>query len=87
MVVTELNDNIVKFEAQIERQTPLKLYSNSRGPRSSEQIVEKKIQSHVTEFTRKIRVKGKSNKKHEPRSGVSSSKSNIARALRVQFPE
>ena len=73
---------IAKFGAHLERQTPLKVYADRCGHRTSEELVEEKIQSHVKEFSHKIggdkRVK---HKKHELWSEVSSSKSNYARPM------
>ena len=87
-VVTVRNSDIAKFEKQLGRQTPLKAYADRRGPRSGEKIVEELIQSHVKEFSRK--QKGDKKMKHRkryPGSGVSSSKSNISRAMRGRIPK
>ena len=70
---------------QLERQTPLKAYADRSGPRSGEKLVEELIQSHVKEFTRKQKGDKKmKHRKRDPGSGVSSSKSNISRAMRGQ---
>ena len=82
-VVTVRNSEIGKFGTLQERQTPLKVYADRRGPRIGENLVEEHIQSHIKQFTQKI--KGDKKMKHrrrEPGSGVSSSRSNISRAMR-----
>ena len=82
-VITVRNSDIAKFGTQLEKETPLKDYADRRGPRSSEKTVEELIHSHIKEFTRK--QKGDKKMKHrrrEPGSGVSSTKSNISRAIR-----
>ena len=86
-VVTFRNSEIAKFGTQLERQTPLKAYADRRGPTSEEKLVEELIQSHVKEFTRKQKVDKKmKHRKRNPGSGVSSSKSNISRAIRGRVP-
>ena len=63
-------------------------YVNRRGPRSHEKTTEAKIFSHIKESTRI--QKGDRKMKHRKRengSGVSSNKSNIARAMRVRMPK
>ena len=60
----------------------------SRPPRSSEILVEEKIQSHVKEINRQNQ--GRQKMKHkwrDPGSGVSFSKSNIARVMRGRVPQ
>ena len=87
-VVTVRNSDIAKFGTQLERQTPLKAYADRKGPRSGEKTVEELIHSHIKEFTRK--QKGDKKMKHrrrEPGSGVSSTKSNISRAMRGRIPK
>ena len=87
-IVTVRNSDIAKFGTQLERQTPLKAYADHRGQRSNEKSVEELIQSHVKEYTRK--QKGDKKMKHRkryPGSGVSSSKSNISRAMRGRIPK
>ena len=87
-VVTVRNSKIAKFGTQLERQTPLKACTDRRGPRSGKQLVEELIQSQVKEFTRK--QKGDKKMKHRmrgPGSGVSSSKSNVSRAIRGRIPK
>ena len=82
------NSDIAKFGTQLERQTPLKAYADRRGPRSGEKIVEELIHSHIKEFTRKQKGDKKmKHRKREPGSGVSSSKSNISRAMRGRIPK
>ena len=87
-VVTVRNSDIAKFGTQLERQTPFKAYADCRGPRSGEKLVEELVQSRVEEFTRKQRGDKKmKHRKRDPGSQVSSSKSNISRALRGRIPE
>ena len=60
---------------------------NRRGPRMLEKSTEAKIQSHIKEFMRI--QKGDLKMKHRKRdnaSGISSHRSNIARAMRVRMP-
>ena len=86
--MTVRNSDIAKFGTQLERQTPLKAYADRRGPRSGEKIVEELIQSHIKEFTHKQKEDKKmKNRKREPGSGVSSTKSNISRAMRGRVPK
>ena len=86
--VTTRNSDIAKSGTQLERQTPLKAYADRRGPRSGEKLVEELIQSHDKEFTRKQRGDKKmKHSKRDPGGGVSSSKSNILRAMRGQIPK
>ena len=54
-VVTVRNSDIAKFGTLQERQTPLKVYADRRGPRKGEKLVEELIQSHIKETTRKIK--------------------------------
>ena len=87
-VVTVRNSDIAKFGTELERQTPLKVYVDRRGPRSGEKVVEELIHSHIKEFTRK--QKGDKKMKHRKReqgSGVSSQRSNISRAMRGRIPK
>ena len=70
-IVTVRNSDIAKFGTLQERQNPLKVYANRRGPRIGEKLVQEHIQSHIKQFTRKI--KGDKKTKHrrrEPGSGV-----------------
>ena len=87
-IVTVRNSDIAKFGTQLERQIPLKVYADRRGPRSGEKIVEELIHSHIKEFTRKQKGDKKmKHRKREPGSGVSSTKSNISRAMRGRIPK
>ena len=86
--VTVRNSDFAKFGMTQEIQTPLKVYSDRRGLRTSEKLVEDQIQSHIKQFTRKL--KGDKKMKHrqrDPGSGVSSSRSNISRAMRGRIPK
>ena len=53
--VTVRKSDIAKLGTLQERQTPLKVYADRRGPRTEEKLVEELIQSHIIENTRKIR--------------------------------
>ena len=82
-IVTVRNSDIAKFGTHQERQTPLKVYADRRGPRAGEKVVEELIHSHIKEFTRKQKGDKKmKHRKREPGSGVSSQRSNISRAMR-----
>ena len=84
MELTVRNSDIAKFGTREERKTKLTEYINRRGPRTHEKTTEAKILSHIKESTRI--QKGDRKMKHRKRetgSGVSSNKSNIARAMRV----
>ena len=86
--VTVRNSDIAKFGTREERKTKLTEYINRRGPRTHEKTTEAKILSHIKESTRI--QKGDRKMKHRKRetgSGVSSNKSNIARAMRVRMPK
>ena len=86
--MTVRNSNIAKFGTKFERQAPLKAYADRRGPRSGEKIVEELIHCHIKEFSRKQKGDKKTkHRKREPGSGVSSSKSNISRAMRGRIPK
>ena len=88
MEVTVRNRYIAKFGIREERKTKLTEYINRRGPRTHEKTTEAKILSHIKECTRI--QKGDRKMKHRKRetgSGVSSNKSNIARAMRVRMPK
>ena len=88
MEVTVRNSDIAKFGTREERKTKLTEYINRRGPRTHEKTTEAKILSHIKECTRI--QKGDRIMKHRKRetgSGVSSNKSNIARAMRVRMPK
>ena len=87
-VVTVTNSDIAKFGTQLEQQTPLKPYADRRGPRSGEKLVEEMIHSHIKVFTRKQKGDKKmKHRKRDPGSGISSSKSNISRAMRGRIPK
>ena len=82
-IVTVRNSDIAKFGTLQERQTPLKVYADRRGPITGEKMAEERVQSHIKQFT--LKIKGDKKMKHrkrDPASGVSSSKSNISRAMR-----
>ena len=86
--VTVRNSDIAEFGTQDERKTKLMEYVNRRGPRTHEKTTEAKIFSHIKESTRI--QKGDRKMKHRKRetgSGVSSNKTNIARAMRVRMPK
>ena len=88
MEVTVRNSDIAKFGTREERKTKLTECINRRGPRTHEKTTEAKIHSHIKESTRI--QKGDRKMKHRKRetgSGVSSNKSNIARAMRVPMPK
>ena len=88
MEVTVGNNDIAKFGTWEERKTNLTEYINRRGPRTHEKTTEAKILSHIKECNRI--QKGDRRMKHRKRetgSGVSSNKSNIARAMRVRMPK
>ena len=87
-VVTVRNGDIAKFGTKLERQTPLKVYADRRGPRSGEKVVEELIHSHINEFTRKQKGDMKmKHRKREPGCGDSSQRSNISRAMRGRIPK
>ena len=86
--VTVRNSDIAKFGTRDERKTKLMEYLNRRVPRIHEKSTEAKIFSHIKMSTRI--QKGDRKMKHRKRetgSGVSSTKSNIARAMRVRMPK
>ena len=86
--VTVRNSDIAKFGTRDERKTKLMDYVNRRGPRIHEKTTEAKIFSHIKESTRV--QKGDRKRKHRKKvtgSGVSSNRSNIARAMRVRMPK
>ena len=82
------NSEIAKFGTLQKRQTQLKVYADWRGPRTFEKLVEEKIQSHIKQFTRKL--KGDKKMKHrrrEPGSRVLSSQANTSRAMQGRIPK
>ena len=88
MEVTVRNSDIAKFGTREERKTKSTEYINRRGPRTHEKTTEAKILSHIKESTRIQRGDRKmKHRKRETGSGVSSNKSNIARAMRVLMPK
>ena len=86
--VTFRNSDIAKLGTRDERKTKLMDYVSRRGPRVHEKSTEAKILSHTKEFTRIQKSDRKmKNRKRDTGSGVSSNKSNIARAMRVRKPK
>ena len=86
--VTVRNSDIAKFGTRHERKTKLMDYVNGRGPRIHEKTTEAKILSHIKESTRFQKDDRKmKHRKRKTGSGVSSNKSNIARAMRVRMPK
>ena len=86
--VTVRNSDIAKFGTRDERKTKLMDYVNRRGPRIHGKTTEAKILSHIKESTRIQKDDRKmKHRKRETGSGVSSIKSNIARAMCVRMPE
>ena len=87
-IATVRKSDIAKFGTLQDRETPLKVSADRRGPRIGEKLAEEHIQSYIKQFTWKI--KGDKKMKHrsrEPGSGVSSSRSNISRAMRGRIPK
>ena len=88
MEVTVRNSDIAKFGTREERKTKLTENVNRRGPRTHEKTTEAKILSHIKECTRIQKGDRKmEHRKRETGSGLSSNKSNIARAMRVRMPK
>ena len=86
--VTVRNSDIAKFGNLDERKIKLTKYINRRGPRIYEKSTEAKILNHTNKVT--WIQKGDRKMKHRKRytaSGVSSNRSNIARAMRVRMPK
>ena len=82
------NCDIATFGTPDDRKTKLTEYINRRVPRVHEKSTEAEILSQKKEFTRI--QKGDQKMKHRKRdkaSGVSSNKSNFARAMRVRMPK
>ena len=70
------------------RQTSLKVYTDRRGPRTCEKLVEEQIQLHTKQFLRKLKGDKKmKHRKRDPGSGVSSSRSNVSREMRGRIPQ
>ena len=81
-VVTVSNSDIAKLETLQERQTPLKVPSDRRGPQNSDKVLEERIQIHIMEHTRKTKADKKmKHQRRERGSGVSSSRSKILGAI------
>ena len=81
-IVTVRNSDFAKFGTAQKRQTPLRVYADRRGRRLCDKLVEEQFQSHIKQFTREL--KGDKKTKHckrDPGSGLSSSRSNISRAM------
>ena len=86
--ITFRNSDIAKFGTRDERKTKLMDYVNRTGPRVHEKSTEAKILSHTKEFMRIQKGDQKmKNRKSDTGSGVSSNKSNIARAMRIRKPK
>ena len=86
--VTVRNSDFPKFGIRSEGKTKLMEHVNSRGPRIHDKTTDAKIFSHFKESTRIQKEDRKmKHRKRETRSGVSSTKSNIARAMRVRMPK
>ena len=86
--VTVRNSDIAKFGTRDERKTKLMDYVNCRETCVHEKSTEAKILSHTEEFSRI--QNGDRKMKHRKRdtgSGVSSDKSNFARAMRARMPK
>ena len=66
--VTVRHSDIAKFGTKKERQTPLKVYVDRRGPRTCEKLVEEQIQSHIKQFARKLKGDKKMNIENEIRA-------------------
>ena len=83
---TVRNSDLAKFGARDDRKTKSMDYVNHRGPRVHEKTTEAKILSHIKESTRIQKGdRKKQHRKRETGSGVSSNRSNIARAMRVRM--
>ena len=81
-LVTVRNVDISKRGTLQEKQTPLMVYADPWRPSTCEKLVDEQIHSQVKQFTRNR--KGDKKRKHRRRelgSGVSSSRSNISRAI------
>ena len=86
--VTVCNIDIAMFGTQKKRQTTLLVYADHRWSSNSEKLVQERSQSQIKEHTRKL--KGDKEMKHrrgDPGSGVSSSRSKIARAMQGRNPK
>ena len=86
--VTVRKNDIAIFGTLQEKQTPLKVYADRRGPQVREKLMDKRIQSCVKQFTRNLNDdKNMKHRRRELGSGVSSSRSNISRAMRGRIPK
>ena len=54
-IVTNRNSDIAKFGTQQERQKHIKVYAKRLGPRKGKNLLEKNLQSHIKEITRKLK--------------------------------
>ena len=87
-IVTVRNSDVAKFGTLQERQTPLIVYAERRGPRLGETLVEENIQSHIKKLQKKINGDKKMKlRKREPGSEASSIKSKISRLMRGRIPK
>ena len=87
-IVTLKKSDIAKFGTLQEKQTPVRVYADRQGPRRAEKMIDEQIQSHIKEFTRKLKGDKKiKNRRREPCNGDSSSRSNILRAMRGRIPK
>ena len=87
-ILTVLISDIASLGTLQKRQTPLKVYADQRGLCTCEKLLDVQIQSHVKQFTRKL--KGDKNIKHrrrEPGIGVSFSQSIIPCGMRGRIPK
>ena len=86
--MTVRNSDVAKFGIGIERKTKLMDHVDRRGPRIHEKTTEAKIFSHIKESTHVQKDERKmKHRKRETGSGVSSNRSNVARAMRVGMPK
>ena len=70
-VVTVWNNDIATFGTLQEKQTPVKVYADRRGPPTCEKLIDEQIQSHVEQFTRKLKGNKKmKQRRRETGSGV-----------------
>ena len=82
-IATVRKSDISKIRTQHEQQTHLKLYDDCRWLRTSQNLVEEKIQSHKRNFICKLELYKKvKHKRRDPGRRISFSKSNISHALR-----
>ena len=87
MFTVRISD-VLKFDTHLERRNPLNVYADCRRPRNIEKFGGGNYPEPYERVTRKIQGDNKNkNKKREPSSGVLSSKSNNAPAVRGRFPK